>query len=835
MILPFERLDDRDFAQLVEEARAVVQRHTPSWTDTSPNDPGMVLVEVFAHLTSTLAYRLNRVPRNVHLALLNLLGVQLDPPVAAQVTLELTLAEARAEDLTIPLGTEVGSSSGGSDAPVFTTIAPATIPAGELVATTTAVHARWVDGELLGTGDGRPGQRFAARQAPLTHVPLQSAEAGSTRARQLLLAVEAGEGTAAEVVVDGRGFQLWPVDATARAGGAAGIDRAAGIVEFPVEMGDGRPAAAPATGRQVRLSYWTGGGPAGNVEAGTLTRLLTPIPGLSVTNPQAATGGASIESLEAARERGVAAIHAPSGCVTRRDYERAACRHPAIARAHAITRAAVWQHAHPGEVEVVLVPRIEQPRIDTTLLHAHQDEAVRREVELDLRQRQTLGSETIVSWANVRTVSARVKLVVRAEENPAAVTERVVERLHTAISPLGPSGWPFGRDLFASDIYDIVLAEPAVSHVSRVRLVVDNVPATGVRSIARDGYQDRTWFVGTSTGMFRTRDDGDSWEALVLTEPQTVVTCVRTHPAHDVDRGGPARHGLVAMTTTRSDGDQRTSTVLVSQDLGESWQTIQSFPFRVHDLAWFDDGVQPALLLATERGLYRSGLAPDVPASPIVVEPDQPELGFLAVAAYRRNDGSAEVALASTGRGVYGSAQGGASQTFERWGPNADVRVLSVEYRGTSTALWAGAVDGTNDVAPYRMMRDSAQPTFQQIGTEWTGEGCTAIAAVDGIVRAGSHSQGVLTLEQTAEGERWLRAGIDNGLPIRDQEGFLLEPVRCLDARADLVLVGTDRGVYRQRGEDERYEAAAAEEFAEQVTLPDGWLFCSGAHQVEVV
>ena len=41
-----------------------------------------------------------------------------------------------------------------------------------------------------------------------------------------------------------------------------------------------------------------------------------------------------------------------------------------------------------------------------------------------------------------------------------------------------------------------------------------------------------------------------------------------------------------------------------------------------------------------------------------------------------------------------------------------------------------------------------------------------------------------------------------------------------LDAREDLVLVGTDRGVYRHSATDERYEAAAAEEFTEQ---PISW------------
>ena len=44
--------------------RSVIRRSAPQWTDLSPGDPGMVLVEVFAYLTDLMIYRLNRVPES---------------------------------------------------------------------------------------------------------------------------------------------------------------------------------------------------------------------------------------------------------------------------------------------------------------------------------------------------------------------------------------------------------------------------------------------------------------------------------------------------------------------------------------------------------------------------------------------------------------------------------------------------------------------------------------------------------------------------------------------------------------------------------------------------
>ena len=122
MALPSPNLDDRTFAQLVEEARTRIQASCPEWSDLSVSDPGMALVEVFAFLTETLIYRLNRVPQKAYIEFLRLLGVGLLPSEAAGVNLVFTLSKPATKPVEIPLGTRVTVSrtDSGGDPPIFT-------------------------------------------------------------------------------------------------------------------------------------------------------------------------------------------------------------------------------------------------------------------------------------------------------------------------------------------------------------------------------------------------------------------------------------------------------------------------------------------------------------------------------------------------------------------------------------------------------------------------------------------------------------------------------------------------------------------------------------------
>lgn len=77
-------IDNRRFAQLVEDTLARASVHTPEWTNFNQSDPGVTLVQLFSFLTENLLYRANLVPERNYLKFLQLLRIPLAPASAAQ-------------------------------------------------------------------------------------------------------------------------------------------------------------------------------------------------------------------------------------------------------------------------------------------------------------------------------------------------------------------------------------------------------------------------------------------------------------------------------------------------------------------------------------------------------------------------------------------------------------------------------------------------------------------------------------------------------------------------------------------------------------------------------
>ncbi|MFZ6756250.1 hypothetical protein ACO0K9_03455 [Undibacterium sp. Ji50W] len=72
-------LDDRRFADLVDEGRAMIPGLAPSWTDHNLSDPGITLIELFASVSEQLIYRVNRVTTEHKKAFLKLLAPGQEP------------------------------------------------------------------------------------------------------------------------------------------------------------------------------------------------------------------------------------------------------------------------------------------------------------------------------------------------------------------------------------------------------------------------------------------------------------------------------------------------------------------------------------------------------------------------------------------------------------------------------------------------------------------------------------------------------------------------------------------------------------------------------------
>ncbi|MEW2330885.1 putative baseplate assembly protein [Micromonospora chersina] len=864
MTLPVPHLDDRAFLDLVTEARERIRRSCPDWTDLSAHDPGMALLEAFAYLTEVMIYRLNQLPEKAYVAFLNLLGVTRHPPAAAWADVRFSRTGPDRGLVRVPAGTRVAAARGADPRPVvFVTTEPAVLPAGETEVTVRVHHCEPVEAELLGTGTGQAGQVFRAARAPL---------ARTTEALDLLLGVEVPTGSvelgAAAREHEGRTYEIWrPVDSFAGVGPQAKVylvDRASGVVTFApaldlrpadgagpgVEGAPGPVAAVPPAGRQIRLWYRCGGGPAGNVAAGTLTSLRDPLPGLRVDNPAPAAGGRDLESLESALARGPYEFFAQQRAVTARDYEILAAGSGAVARARAFTRAAVYSFARPGEVEVVLVPYVPEQarpggRLPVAVLREHEVEEARRRVEADLERRRALGTAVRAGWARYKAVSVRARVVVRREEDVDAVRRRIHDRLHQTLSPLptplNPAGWAFGEPLRASNVYRLLEhAEPGVRYVESVRFVVDEAPDAQVRAVAVDQYQPGTWYAGRGPVLFRSTNAGAGWEPAGRFDGESVVRVV---PAPAPIRPGVVpRAGSVAVVTTRDAGGSR---VRLSTDLGETWTLLTDLDSGVRDLAWIDRDGAGALLLATDAGLYEVSLLPGAVPLQILVDPADADRGFYAVRSFVSERGAPGVAVAAqAGFGVYLSTAAGRPGSFAHVGlANVDNRVLAVQYDGPATLLWSGA--GEPDPKKpgqgcHRTRLFESDVKWQSVASGWIGGTCRDLAFSGTLALAATQSGGVVRLDTLAAQPQWQPVSVNCGLPLRDRTRFV--PVDAIAATVPtgaggagrLILAGGERGVYRS-GDAEDWTASANQATADVVTVPGTWLLCSGEHDIEVV
>jgi predicted phage baseplate assembly protein len=97
------------------------------------------------------------------------------------------------------------------------------------------------------------------------------------------------------------------------------------LVEFPGPL----PA-----GQAVTAEYRGGGGPQGNVAAGRLTTVTTPVPGLrGATNPFAASGGTAAESPDDLRRALPASVRTLGRAVAREDFEAFALDYRGVGKA----------------------------------------------------------------------------------------------------------------------------------------------------------------------------------------------------------------------------------------------------------------------------------------------------------------------------------------------------------------------------------------------------------------------------------------------------------------------------------------------------------------------
>jgi predicted phage baseplate assembly protein len=130
MPLPLPRLDNRTFAELAAEGRAIVQRSAPGWSDQNYHDPGITLMELLAWLVEADIYRLDRTSAASYRAFMRLAGVEPRPASAATTVVVLELP-APLGTRQLPAGVQLEGADGRA---VFETLDAVTVTAARLVA-----------------------------------------------------------------------------------------------------------------------------------------------------------------------------------------------------------------------------------------------------------------------------------------------------------------------------------------------------------------------------------------------------------------------------------------------------------------------------------------------------------------------------------------------------------------------------------------------------------------------------------------------------------------------------------------------------------------------------
>ena len=140
MALPAVNLDDRTFQDIVDEAKRMIPRFTPEWTNHNLSDPGVALIELFAWMSEMVLFRVNQVPDRLFVHFLNLVGIEPFPPSVARADITFWLSAAQDATITVPAGMQVTTTRDvAGDSPiVFTTVSALDIEPPELtVAMTT--------------------------------------------------------------------------------------------------------------------------------------------------------------------------------------------------------------------------------------------------------------------------------------------------------------------------------------------------------------------------------------------------------------------------------------------------------------------------------------------------------------------------------------------------------------------------------------------------------------------------------------------------------------------------------------------------------------------------
>jgi hypothetical protein len=289
------------------------------------------------------------------------------------------------------------------------------------------------------------------------------------------------------------------------------VDRTRGELVF----GDGRAGRIPriAPGAPATVTYATGGGPSGNIGAGS--RWARAGGAELASNPMAAEGGADAQTLEAAVRQAAEDLATADRTVTASDAKDLVLATPGIGleRAHAT----VGLHPEfpcvgvPTALTVTAVPHAGRQAVSTDWTKAPvPDSGALAAARAQLGGRRLIGQEVFVLPPVYRRVSVWVTVSQTARGE--ALETRIKDALIRYLDPLrgGSSGdgWPFGGVVRPSALIGVVRSVLGPeADVASLSVALDDEPATdcadlviGARELVWLDDVQTTWLTAVPAG-----------------------------------------------------------------------------------------------------------------------------------------------------------------------------------------------------------------------------------------------------------------------------------------------------------------------------------------------
>ncbi|MDR7664839.1 putative baseplate assembly protein [Methanosarcina sp. Z-7115] len=339
-----------------------------------------------------------------------------------------------------------------------------------------ALQAKTVKDEILGSGFRETGQELELRNRPVVDAEVWVNEVDwlSEGEKEALLNKNGARDVKTVKDSSDRILEFWVrwekvADFSSSDGRSRHylLDRTSGKIRF----GNGIRGMIPPLGmNNIKASYRTGGGEAGNLTAFSIKKLYSSLKHINaVYNPAASEGGARTESLEELVARAPATFKHRGRAVNREDiicFTKEASQK--VAKVKVLSGSDEEGNRFPGLMTVVIVPDLPEQKPAPTA-------EILQIVEAHLNEKTPNIGKLKVAGPVYYEVSVRAELVTTDLEALSEIENRVKSKVEEFLHPLKGGkkgeGWDFGQIPSTSDFYSLLSDLNGISYVRKIDFI----------------------------------------------------------------------------------------------------------------------------------------------------------------------------------------------------------------------------------------------------------------------------------------------------------------------------------------------------------------------------